>query len=344
MRIGIIAPPWLTVPPARYGGTEMAVNTLAVALAAAGHDIVLAAASDSSCAVTLLEGYPRSNFAALGKSAEELRHVTHAYRDLVDVDVIHDNTVIGPHLRRRPSGVPVVTTQHGPFTPTTTEICLAMPADVAIVAISRHHASTADGVPIARVIHHGIDAGTVPVGSGSGGYACFLGRMSPDKGVTDAIAVARMAGVPLRIAAKMYETPELEYFESAVRPLLGSSVEFLGELSRQEKFDLLGGAVATLNPLQWNEPFGVVMIESLAAGTPIIATSRGSVPEIIDDGVTGFIRDSIAGLAEALGGADALDRAACRASVEGRFSARRMAQEYSALFSERIAAQHAARP
>lgn len=341
MRVGLIAPPWLTVPPAAYGGTEYVVEALALALQTAGHEVLLAASGDSTCPVPRLAGFPPSDPAALGQTLIELRHVTRAYAELSDMDVIHDHSLIGPHLVDRPAGVPVVTTAHGPFTPATLEVFGSLPRDVSVVAISRHQASTASGVRIARVIHHGIDPAMVPFGAGSGGYCCFLGRMSPDKGITTAIEVAHRAGVPLRIAAKMHEPPELEYFETIVRPLLGPSDEFLGELTRPQKAQLLGGALALLNPIAWDEPFGLVMIEALAAGTPVIATPRGSVPEIVDDGVTGLIRDTIADLADALTRVGELDRAACRRAVEARFSSRRMAADHVALYGEVHAARAA---
>ena len=268
MRIGIIAPPWLAIPPVAYGGIEYMIEALAIALDAAGHDVVLAASGDSTCPVHRLPGFPPSDPQTMGQSLAELRHVTRAYRELPDVDVIHDHSLIGPHLRERPNGVPLVTTAHGPFTPAILESFGALPTDVSVVAISRQQASTAAGVRIARVIHHGIDLATIPFGLGSGGYACFVGRMSPDKGVAEAIDTARRAGVPLRIAAKMREPLEREYFEAWVRPQLGSSVEFLGELTRSEKAQLLGDAIALINPIAWDEPFGLVMIESLAAGSP----------------------------------------------------------------------------
>lgn len=334
MRVGLIAPPWLTVPPEAYGGIEYVVEALALALQDAGHDVVLAAAGDSTCPVPRLAGFPPSDPAALGQTLIELRHVTRAYAEMGDVDIIHDHTLIGPHLVDRPAGVPVVTTAHGPFTPAILEVFGSLPRDVSVVAISRHQASTAFGVRLARVIHHGIDPATVPFGAGADGYCCFLGRMSPDKGITTAIEIAHRAGVPLRIAAKMQEPAEWEYFETVVRPLLGSADEFLGELTRPQKTQLLGGAMALLNPIAWDEPFGLVMIEALAAGTPVIATPRGSVPEIVDDGVTGFLGGTVAALTGALMRVAELDRTVCRRVVEERFSAQRMAADHLALYGE----------
>jgi glycosyltransferase involved in cell wall biosynthesis len=246
--------------------------------------------------------------------------------------VIHDHTIGGPLYRHRPDGVPVVTTNHGPFEARTNIIFRSMQRDTAIVAISRHQASTADGVRIARVIHHGMDVDGVPVGTGSGGYAAFLGRMSSDKGPQEAIAVARKAGVPLKIAAKMREDAEREYFEAEIEPQLGGDVEYVGEVDEPGKYELLGGAVAMLNPIQWSEPFGLVMIESLACGTPVVATGAGSVPEIVDDGRTGYVRDTADDLASCLARATKLDRAACREAAETRFSTARMVSDHVDLY------------
>jgi len=334
MRIGLIAPPWLPVPPSAYGGIESVVEGLALALTAAGHEVLLAASCDSSCPVERVPGAAPSDIAGMGNSLRELRHVVLAYRAMDDVDVIHDHTMIGPFYRNRSPGIPVVATIHGAIAPDLFEIYRALPYDVSLVAISHRQASTARGVRIARVIHHGIDPAGVPLGWGLGGYACFLGRMSPSKGVLEAIRIARRAGVPLRIAAKMREVGERDYFDAVIRPELGPGTEYVGELATEEKFAFLGGAVALLNPIQWEEPFGMVMIESLAAGTPVIATPRGSAPEIVQDGRTGFLRSGEAALVEALGRAGELDRRLCRTVVEERFSAERMAAEHVGLYSD----------
>jgi glycosyltransferase involved in cell wall biosynthesis len=184
------------------------------------------------------------------------------------------------------------------------------------------------------VIHHGVDLESYPVGRGDGGYALFLGRMHPDKGVHTAIEVARMAGLPLLIAAKMREPAEYRYFEECVAPLLGDDVSYVGEVGRREKLALLGGARCLLNPIAWSEPFGMVMIEALACGTPVVATAHGSAPELVTDGVTGFVRSTGTALAEAVLDAGDLDREKCRADAEARFSSARMAADHVALYQE----------
>ncbi|MHA3700842.1 glycosyltransferase family 4 protein [Jatrophihabitans sp. YIM 134969] len=335
MRIGLIAPPAVPVPPPAYGGTESVVDHLARGLVRAGHEVVLAAASNSTCPVPQLPDGPRAGVGApvCADTVTELRHVVRSYAafDEAQVDLVHDHTMAGP-LYSRPIGrTPVVTTAHGPFNALLAPLYRAM-RQAFLVAISHHQASTASGMDIAAVIHHGIDVGTVPIGRGDGGYASFLGRMCPEKGPRQAALVARAAGVPLRMAAKLREPAEREYFEAEVRPLLGHDIEFLGELGSADKLELIGGSCALVNPLQWDEPFGLVMVEALATGTPVVATVAGSAPEIIEDGVTGFVRNGIRAMATALLEAADLDRAACRVSAEERFSTERMVTEHIQLY------------
>jgi glycosyltransferase involved in cell wall biosynthesis len=191
-------------------------------------------------------------------------------------------------------------------------------------------------VPVAGVIHHGVDTDKFALGADTGGYALFLGRMSPDKGVHTAIRIARRAGVPLKIAAKLREQPEHQYFEERVRPLLGGDIEFIGEVAGATKHDLLGNALCLLNPMAWPEPFGMVMIEALASGTPVVATPCGAAPEIVEDGTTGYLRVGEEALADAVQRIGGLERAACRRAAEASFSLERMVAGHVALFEHVI--------
>jgi glycosyltransferase involved in cell wall biosynthesis len=334
VRIGLISTPWTALPPPSYGGIEGVVDRLARGFMAAGHEVLVAAPGDSTCPAPLVPNSPPADPNGIGLTEVELAHVVRAYQAMPGMDIIHDHTLAGPLYRHRPPDVPVVTTNHGPYRAQLRDIYRAMDRHVALVAVSHHQASTADGVRITRVIHHGIDVDAVPAGDGTGGYFCFLGRMSPSKGVREAALIAGKAGVPLRIGAKLQDKGEREYFDCAVAPLLTSDVEYLGELNTDEKYKLLGGATAMLNPIQWPEPFGLVMIEALAAGTPVVATSAGAAPEIVDDGVTGYLRDDIDALAASLAQAGSLDRRRCRQEALSRFSEDRMVAEHLDLYTE----------
>lgn len=302
---------------------------------------MLAAASDSTCPASLVTGMRPSEPGDLGLTLSEVSHVIRAYEGLGDVDIIHDHTLAGPLVGRRKSRVPIVTTIHGPLIPSSADLYRAMAEDTAIIAISRDQASRVPDVPVTRVIHHGMDVAAVPVGSGNGGYVCFVGRMCPDKGVVEAIHIARQAGIPLRIAAKIREGAEVEYFRAVVEPLLGPNEEFLGELGDADKFQLMGEASAFLNPIQWSEPFGLVMIESLATGTPVVGTPIGSAPEIVDHGRTGFLAPTDE-LYRFLLLTDSLDRSHCRDRALKLFSTERMVGNHLDLYAKLMEKTHAA--
>jgi glycosyltransferase involved in cell wall biosynthesis len=337
LRVGLIAPPWLPVPPVGYGGIETIVDVLARGLADNGHHVVLFASSDSTCPVELRSAMGPAPGVDVGGSAVEIHHAVSAYESLGDVDVIHDHTAIGPLVALAQRRRNVVTTNHNPFSPPYGSGFAAVSKSIPVVAISHHQASTACGISIAEVIHHGLDPRSFPVGEGRGGYLVFLGRMSPSKGPHRAIAVARAVGMPLVLAGKQHTDDERDFFESKIRPELGGDVTFVGELGPIEKMALLGDSVALINPISWDEPFGMVMVEALACGTPVLAFGSGAAPEIVDSGVTGFLADDEAGLIEAVKHLDELDRGACRAAIEGHFSADRMVRDYVALF-ERVVA------
>jgi glycosyltransferase involved in cell wall biosynthesis len=333
MRIGLVAGPWIPVPPLTYGGTERVVDSLARGFAAAGHEVLLAAATDSKCPVPRVPGMRRSVPEALNLSISELSHVARAYEGLDSVDIIHDHTLAGPLYLHRPEQVPVVTTIHCRLDAEAADIYRAIARNAAVIAISRNQGSHAPAVPVTRVIHHGMDVSSVPVGSGSGGYLCFVGRACPDKGLLEAVMIARQAGLPLRIAVKMRQPDEVHFFREVVQPLLGPDDDVVDELDDASKYRLMGEALAFLNPIQWPEPFGLVMIEALATGTPVIGTPAGSAPEIVEHGRTGYLGD-IGQLAGFVGMAGGISRAACRKAVEERFSEERMVEDHLRLYSE----------
>lgn len=338
MRIALIAPPWTPIPPPLYGGIELVVDQTARGLVAAGHEVTLFATGDSTCPVPIQWSLDHAEGMRIGMAVPELRHVLHAYESAVEYDVVHDHTVVGPFYCERYPKLPVVTTIHGPFNEELTDLYRAVADRVPIVCISHAQRRAAPDVPVARVIHHGLDASTFSFGDGTGDedgeYFLFLGRMSPDKGAHRAIEVARKAGVRLLMAAKMREPWERTYFDERVAPLLGPEAVYLGEVPHERKLELLAGARALLFPIRWNEPFGMVMLESMACGTPVIAFPEGAAPEVIEDGRTGFLCDDEAEMAEAASRVGELRREECRAAVEGYFSTKRMVAEHIELYEE----------
>jgi glycosyltransferase involved in cell wall biosynthesis len=338
MRIALIAPPWTPIPPPLYGGIELVVDQMARGLVAAGHDITLFTTGDSTCPVPKRWALEHAEGMRIGMAVPELRHVIHAYGAVADHDVVHDHTVMGPFYSERFPGLPVVTTIHGPFNDELTDLYSALGSRVPIIAISHAQQAAAPDVPIRRVIHHGLDAAAFPMGDGGGDsdgeYLVFLGRMAADKGAHRAIEIARAAGFRLLMAAKMREPWERAYFDRQVAPLLGPDAVYLGEVPHERKVELLAGARAMLFPIRWNEPFGMVMLEAMACGTPVLAFREGAAPEVIDDGTTGFLCDDDAAMVAALGRISDLRRRDCRAAVEGYFSTERMVAEHVELYEE----------
>ncbi len=337
LRIGMIAPPWVSVPPRDYGGTELVVDLLARGLVRAGHDVTLFTTGDSTCPVPRRSLYPT----ALGTVADphaELAHVMRAYDELRDVDVIHDHTLTGALWADRPAGgPPIVATAHGELIDEVRPQYAAVADRVHIIAISDAQRRGAPEVKVAAVIHHGIDVAGCPIGRGDGGYVLFLGRMNADKGAHRAILAARAAGRRIVLAAKMWEPEEHRYFAEEVEPLLGPDATYVGNVGGAAKLELLGGAEALLNPIRWREPFGLVMIEALACGTPVLAFAEGSAPEIVEHGRNGYLCHDVPHMATQLELVGSLDRAACRASAETRFCTERMVADHVALYRRVVA-------
>jgi glycosyltransferase involved in cell wall biosynthesis len=337
MRIALIAPPWGAIPPIGYGGIELVVDRLATGFQREGHEVLLFTTGDSTCPVPRQWALPEAEGDRIGTVVPALRHVMAAYEAVQDFDIVHDHTLAGPVYAERHHDLKVVTTIHGPLDGELGDPYLRIADRVPLIAISRAQCRPLPQLPVARVIHHGLDVADFPAGEGDGGYVLFLGRMTPDKGVHLAIEAADKAGVPLLIAAKMREPAEIDYFKREVEPYLSDSIQYVGEASNSGKLELLAGARALLFPICWNEPFGMVMIEAMACGTPVLAFAEGSVPEVVNHGRTGFICADVAEMADAIGESDRLDRAECRGEVaDGRFSTGRMVREHLSLFEELV--------
>jgi glycosyltransferase involved in cell wall biosynthesis len=340
MRIAQVAPLAETVPPPGYGGTERVVAYLTEALVRLGHEVTLFASADSRTSAELVACAPR----ALRLDETVVDPIAHLVVELEAVaaeahrfDVIHWHLDYFHFPMSRRLRVPNVTTLHGRL-----DIPDLVPiydefGDMPVVSISNDQRAPLPQAGWVATVHHGMPLDELQPRVASGEYLAFLGRISPEKRADRAVEVARRVGLPLRIAAKV-DGLDLEYFRRDIEPLLDSDhVEWVGEIGPEQKAEFLGHARALLFPIDWAEPFGLVMIESMACGTPVIAYRAGSVPEVIDHGVSGFIVDDIEGAVEAVGRLDELDRAAVRAAFERRFSVERMARDYVEVYERLIA-------
>lgn len=329
LSIGVVAPPWLPVPPPGYGGTELMVDALCNGLTRLGHEVTLFTLGASTAPVERHWLFDRMDPDRMGAAVEELRHALAAYDDLLDVDIIHDHTLAGMFVGPARSRVPIVTTMHGPFDEAMSDLYGRTSHRVPIVAISHDQARRApSNIEIGAVIHHGLDLSRYPFSAQPDEHVLFLGRMSPDKGVESAIDIARRAGRRLLIAARLREPGECRYFHDVIEPLLGEDVTYVGEADFDQKVRLLSTATALVNPIRWPEPFGLVMAEALACGTPVVGGAIGAAPEIVDDGLTGFLANDVSSLVDGLSHIDLISRERCREVVADRFSADRMSADY----------------
>jgi glycosyltransferase involved in cell wall biosynthesis len=348
MRIAQVAPLYESVPPQLYGGTERVVSYLTEELVRLGHEVTLFASGDSETTARLVPACPHALWRD-GNCRESLPHHVRlmeiVFQDVHRFDVIHFHTdyLHFPLLRRHPC--PSVTTLHGRLHVPDLGPLFAEYPEVPLVSISDDQRRPIPDANWQATVHHGLPINLHTFREEPGDYLAFLGRLSPEKRVDRAIEIARRAGLPLKIAAKIYPE-ERAYFRETVEPLLHESrsfVEFVGEVGGRAKDEFLGRAAALLFPIDWPEPFGLVMIEALACGTPVVAWRNGSVPEVIQDGVTGFVVDSIEEAAEAVRRVTWLDRPACRRVFEEHFGAGRMARDYVEVY-RRLARGGAERP
>lgn len=340
MRIAQVAPLYESVPPRHYGGTERVVSYLTEELVRLGHDVTLFASGDSITAAKLVASTPtalRARPVSSGGVSDDFvaPHVL-MLEDLLQLahefDVIHFHSGYLHFLLARFLRVPHVTTMHGRLDLPELQPLFRAFSQVPLVSISNHQRQPLAFANWTATVYHGLPADLYGPGHGRGDYLAFLGRISPEKRVDRAIQVAERTGMELRIAAKV-DDADRRYYEERISPMLQHSrVQFIGEIGEIEKRSFLGNARALLFPIEWPEPFGLVMVEAMACGTPVIAFRRGSVPEIITDGETGFIVDSVDAAVAAVERLDTVDRAQCRRAFEARFLASRMAEEYVAVY------------
>lgn len=335
MRIGQVSPLYESVPPQEYGGTERVVSFLTEELVRLGHDVTLFASGDSVTSAQLVAMAPRS-LRTDSSSVDALPHHILMLEHLAGVahqfDLLHYHIDYMHFPFSRRLGVPQLTTLHGRLDIADLQPLYDQFPDMPVVSISDAQREPLPQAHWIGTVHHGLPQDLFAAGDGGGDYLAFVGRISPEKRVDRAIEIAGRAGLQLRIAAKVDKVDDA-YFHSEIEPLMGAShVEYLGEMGDAEKGELLRGARALVFPIDWREPFGLVMIEAMACGTPTVAWSMGSVPEVLEEGVTGFIVSSVEEAAEAVERAATIDRRRVRERFEARFTADRMARDYVALY------------
>jgi glycosyltransferase involved in cell wall biosynthesis len=343
VRIAEIAPVWVPVPPPAYGGIELVVSLLADGLTERGHDVTLFAApgSHSKARIVTPVEQPRDLVDSGTDVTDEIVHALPAYQAEDEFDVIHDHSGLGVALAgARKGGPPVVHTLHGPWTDSSRRFFSAVSPPVHLIAISEAQKSGYPELPYVGVVHNGVDVEAFPWGKDKEDYVVFLGRCNAEKGIGVAVEVARRAGVPMVLMVKRSEPHEIEHWEREVEPRLTGDEDIRFDVGHDEKVDVLSRARATLMPMQWPEPFGLVMIESMACGTPVIATPCGAAPEIIVDGKTGIFAQEVDEMVQALDRVDDLDPADCREQVVENFSAEAMVTKTEQVLEKVVRRHH----
>jgi len=335
MHIAQIAPLTEAVPPKLYGGTERVVHWLTEELVALGHDVTLFASGDSCTSAKLEAIWPRAlrlDASVRDPNALHMLMLERVRRQCDAFEFMHFHLDYYPFSLFSRQRAPHVTTLHGRLDLPEHQPVFSCFSSVPVVSISDSQRRPLPQASWVRTVYHGLPERLLTPLPVKPQYFAFLGRIAPEKGVDRAVAIARQCGVPLRIAAKV-DKVDRDYFDEKIRPLIdGSNVEYIGEITDAEKSAFLSAAVALLDPIDWPEPFGLVMIEAMACGTPVIAFNRGSVPEVVDDGLTGFIVEDVAGAIGAFDRLGQLSRQTIRSHFEKRFTARRMAQDYLAVY------------
>ncbi len=341
MRIAQVSPLYESVPPELYGGTERVVAYLTQELVGLGHDVTLFASGDSKTDARLIapvERALRPNPECIDGLAHHILMLELVAQHAKEFDVVHFHIDYLHFPMSRRLGYNHITTLHGRLDLADLKPIYREFSDMPVVSISKNQRTPIPWINWVRTVHHGIPKDLHSFWERPKGYLAFLGRICPEKRPDLAIEIARRAGEKIRIAAKV-DKADKEYFERDIKPLLSSpNVEFLGEIGEREKSAFLGGADALLFSIDWPEPFGLAMIESLACGTPVIAFNRGSVPEILEDGVTGFIVKDVEGAVQGVKRIHQIERKACRRAFESRFTSSRMASDYEAIYKRLVSA------
>jgi glycosyltransferase involved in cell wall biosynthesis len=336
MRIALVSTPFAAVPPVHYGGTELIVHELAEGLVARGHDVALYATGDSVTSAHLRWVYPAAKWPP--DPFSDLHHTSWAFRDVAQrrFDVVHAHSPTALALGRLLPGTPLVYTIHHDEQPRLTDYYRQFP-DVRYVAISADQRSRQPSLPGVAVIRHGLDPARFAWSDTPGEYACFVGRLAREKGPHTAIDIAAAAGVPIRVAGEAHP-PDRDFARAEVEPRLGQPhVTYLGAIGLAAKVPLLRDARALLAPIDWHEPFGLIIIEAMLSGCPVLAFPMGSAPELIEQGVTGYVvRDADEMTAVLRPGSvlDRFDRRRCRARAVQRFSRSRLVKEHEALYDQ----------
>ena len=337
MRIAQVAPLYESVPPKRYGGTERIVSYLTEELVKQGHEVTLFGSGDSLTQARLVAVCPRAlrlDAQCMDPLAQHVLLLEAIVAMSNQFDIMHFHLDYLHFPLSRVMGWTTLSTLHGRLDIPDLVPLYQSFREMPVSSISDSQRKPLPWLNWQGTIHHGLPENHYDFSPRSGGYLAFLGRTSPEKGLDQAIAIARQAGMPLKIGAKV-DKVDAEYFDSCLKPLMGGKdIEFLGEVGFPEKNELLGGAAALLFPIVWPEPFGIVMLEAMACGTPIIAYRQGSVPEIIEDGVNGFIVQDVDEAVQAVRNIESFDRSTCRRRFEQRFTASRMSSQYLRLYEK----------
>jgi glycosyltransferase involved in cell wall biosynthesis len=332
IRIAVLSPVSWRTPPRHYGPWEYVVSLLTEELVRMGLDVTLFATGDSETGAKLISACPRpySEDSSVDPKVAECLHISGIFERAADFDVIHNHFDFLPLTYSGLVETPVVTTIHGFSSPAIIPVYQKYNTRGHYVAISESDKSPK--LDYIATIHHGIDAAQFPFSGAAGKYLLFFGRIHPDKGVREAIEVSQRAGIKLVIAGIIQDH---DYFRAEVEPHIdGATVEYLGSVGPDRKADMLGGALALLHLISFDEPFGLSLIESMACGTPVIAFRRGSMPELIRHGETGYIVDDVAGAVKAVSAIKAIERSDCRADVKRRFTSVRMARDYVRVYEQ----------